>query len=64
MTWKVWVLAVALLCIFEGLIPFVAPKLWIESVREVGQMAKPDVVRKIGLILLLIGVVVIWLVCL
>lgn len=62
MTWKVWILAIALLFIFEGLIPFVAPKTWIESVREVGNKAKPEVVRRIGLILLMIGVAVIWLV--
>lgn len=62
MTWKVWVLAIALLFIFEGLMPFIAPKTWLETVREVGNKGKPEVVRQIGLILLMIGVAVIWLV--
>lgn len=60
MTWKVWILAIALLFIFEGLVSFVTPKTWIEAVRDIGQKAKSEVVRRIGLILLMIGVSIIW----
>ena len=60
MTWKVWILAIALLFIFEGLVAFVTPKRWIEAVRDIGQKAKSEVVRRIGLILLMIGVSIIW----
>ena len=60
MTLKVWILAIALLFIFEGLFPFVTPKTWIEAVRDIGQKAKPEIVRRIGLILLMIGVSIIW----
>lgn len=60
MTWKVWILAIALLFIFEGLVPFVTPKTWIEAVRDISEKAKPEVVRRIGLILLMIGVSIIW----
>jgi uncharacterized protein YjeT (DUF2065 family) len=60
MTCKVWILAIALLFIFEGLVPFVTPKTWIEAVRDIGEKAKPEVVRRIGLILLMIGVSIIW----
>lgn len=61
MTWQTWVLALALVCIIEGLIPFAAPDKWLESVQEIGRIGQPEVIRKIGLGLLLIGVGVIWL---
>jgi uncharacterized protein YjeT (DUF2065 family) len=38
----------------------VTPKTWIEAVRDIGEKAKPEVVRRIGLILLMIGVSIIW----
>ena len=60
MTVTVWILALALFCIFEGLIPFVAPEKWLDSVREIGRVARPETVRKIGLGLLLVGVGTIW----
>ena len=59
MSWETWVLAFALVCIIEGLIPFTAPEKWLDAVREIGQVASPDVIRKIGLGLLLVGVGVI-----
>ena len=31
MTWQTWVLAFALVCIIEGLIPFTAPEKWLVS---------------------------------
>ena len=62
MSWETWVLAFALVCVIEGLIPFTAPEKWLESVREIDRVASPDVIRKIGLGLLLVGVGVIWIV--
>ena len=61
MTWQTWVLAFALVCIIEGLIPFTAPEKWLESVREIGRIASAEVIRKIGLGVLLVGVGIIWL---
>lgn len=61
MSWQTWALAIALVCIIEGLIPFTAPDKWLDSVREIGRIATPAVIRKIGLGLLLFGVGVIWL---
>ena len=61
MTWQTWVLAFALVCIIEGLIPFTAPEKWLESVREIGRIASAEEKRKIGLGLLLVGVGIIWL---
>ena len=57
-----WILALALLCILEGIIPFVAPQRWIQAVRDIGKSATPEVVRKIGLTLLIVGVTAIWLI--
>lgn len=61
MGWKTWVLALALVCIIEGLVPFTAPQKWLDSVREIARVASPEIIRKIGLGLLLVGVGSIWL---
>ena len=61
MGWKTWVLALALVCIIEGIVPFTAPQKWLESVREIARVASPEIIRKIGLGLLLVGVGSIWL---
>ena len=42
MGWKTWVLALALVCIIEGLVPFAAPEKWLDSVREIGRVARPE----------------------
>ena len=59
MGWKTWVLA--LVCIIEGIVPFTAPQKWLDSVREIARVASPEIIRKIGLGLLLVGVGSIWL---
>lgn len=61
MGWKTWVLALALVCIIEGLVPFTAPQKWLDSVREIARVASPEIIRKIGLGLLLVGIGTIWL---
>lgn len=61
MGWETWVLALALVCIIEGLVPFTAPQKWLDSVREIARVASPEIIRKIGLGLLLVGVGTIWL---
>ncbi len=61
MGWKTWVLALALVCIIEGIVPFTAPQKWLDSVREIVRVASPEIIRKIGLGLLLVGVGSIWL---
>ena len=61
MGWKTWVLALALVCIIEGLVHFTAPQKWLDSVREIARVASPEIIRKIGLGLLLVGVGTIWL---
>ncbi len=61
MTWEVWVLGIALVCIIEGILPFAAPEKWLAAVREIGKSADPLTVRKIGLTLVCLGVSAIWL---
>ena len=40
--------AVALMLVFEGILPFVAPRLWRETMRRVGEMSDGQL-RFIGL---------------
>ena len=49
-------LALALMLIIEGLLPFVAPKVWRETFRRVIELSDGQI-RFIGLSSLLIGVV-------
>ena len=49
-------LALALMLVIEGLLPFVAPKIWRETFRRVIELSDGQI-RFIGLTSLLIGVV-------
>jgi uncharacterized protein YjeT (DUF2065 family) len=51
-------LAFALMLVFEGLLPFVAPRVWRESFRRIIEMADGQL-RFIGLTSMLVGVVLI-----
>lgn len=62
MSWKVWILALALVCIIEGIVPFVAPEKWIAAMKSIVEAGDVKTVRNAGLGLLLVGVGVIWLV--
>lgn len=62
MTVTTWILAIALVCIIEGFIPFLNPEGWLKMLREVGGSARPESVRRFGLGLLATGVAIIWFV--
>lgn len=64
MTLNDWILALALVCIIEGFMPFVAPHKWLEAVREISQTVSATAVRKFGFLLLALGVAIIWCVTL
>ncbi len=49
-------LALALMLVIEGLLPFIAPKLWRETFRRVTELADGQI-RFIGLSSLVIGVI-------
>ena len=50
-----------ILQLYEFSISYPWPEKWLDSVREIGRVARPETVRKIGLGLLLVGVGTIWL---
>ena len=51
-------LAVALMLVFEGLLPFVAPRVWRDTFRRITEMGDGQL-RFIGLSSMLVGVVLI-----
>jgi len=51
---EVLIAAIALLLIFEGLLPFVAPKLWQRVMREASEMPENQL-RILGFISIAIG---------
>ena len=59
--WKVLPVAIALVFIIEGMLPFISPRRWREMLAMVGQM-DDRVIRNIGLGSMLFGVVLLYLV--
>ena len=57
---KVWMLAIGLFFIFEGIVPFAAPGAYLKKIREIARIATPENIRMIGFILLFLGVVLLW----
>lgn len=53
---NILLLAFALMLVLEGLLPFIAPRLWRETFRRVTEMSDGQI-RFIGLSSMLIGVV-------
>lgn len=54
--WTTFLLAVALMLVIEGLLPFLAPRVWKETFQKVSQLADGQI-RFLGLSSILIGVV-------
>jgi uncharacterized protein YjeT (DUF2065 family) len=59
--WQVLPVAIALVLILEGLLPFISPRSWRNLVLQVVQM-EDRVIRNVGLGSMLLGVVVLYLV--
>jgi uncharacterized protein YjeT (DUF2065 family) len=59
--WKVLPVAIALVFIIEGMLPFISPRRWREMLAMVGQM-DDRVIRNIGLGSMLFGVFLLYLV--
>ena len=59
--WKVLPVAIALVFIIEGMLPFISPRRWREMLAMVAQM-DDRVIRNIGLGSMLFGVVLLYLV--
>ena len=60
MDWADFFRALALMLVFEGMMPFISPRGWRKTMQQASQM--PDhVLRIIGLVSMLVGVVVLTL---
>ena len=57
---KVIILALAVMCVFESLMPLVLPEAWQRALREMAG-ADPVMVRKIAAGVMAAGLAVIWL---
>ena len=53
--------AVALMLVFEGVFPFVAPRVWRETMRRVGELTDGQL-RFVGLGSMLVGLAVLFIV--
>lgn len=53
---EIFLAAIALVFIFEGLLPFVAPKLWQSVMNEASQMPE-NALRMMGLVSIVIGLI-------
>ncbi len=56
-----WLLALGLMLVFEGLMPFVSPKAWRSVVSQITQR-RDGQIRFSGLLGILAGLVLLWLV--
>ncbi|VAW50351.1 hypothetical protein MNBD_GAMMA05-1374 [hydrothermal vent metagenome] len=59
--WESIVPALALMLVFEGMLPFISPKNWRNAMSQAAQ--QPDnVLRTLGLLSMLAGVIILYLV--
>ena len=61
MYWTEILTAVALLLVIEGMLPFISPKKYRQMVAEISQLGDNQI-RNIGLVVMIIGVLVLFLV--
>lgn len=59
--WADLIRALALVCVIEGLMPFIAPQRWRETILRLAEVA-PRQLRIFGAVMIAIGVVVLQLV--
>jgi len=61
MNWKDFLAAMALVLIFEGLIPFFSPQGYKNMVQQMSEMPV-QTLRSVGLVLMILGVIFLYLV--
>jgi hypothetical protein len=61
MNWEDFLAALALVLIFEGLIPFFSPQGYKNMVQQMATMP-PQTLRNVGLVLMVLGVIFLYLV--
>jgi len=59
MSYQLLLTAVALMLVFEGILPFIAPNLWRETFRRLTEMGDGQI-RFIGLTSMLVGLLILF----
>ena len=54
-----FLMALALMLVLEGVLPFIAPNLWRETFRKITQMSDGQI-RFVGLSSMIVGLVILW----
>ena len=54
-----FLMALALMLIFEGVLPFIAPTLWRDTFRKITQMSDGQI-RFVGLSSMIVGLLMLW----
>ena len=54
-----FLMALALMLILEGVLPFIAPNLWRDTFRKITQMSDGQI-RFIGLSSMIVGLLILW----
>ena len=54
-----FLMALALMLIFEGVLPFIAPNLWRDTFRKITQMNDGQI-RFVGLSSMIVGLLMLW----
>lgn len=60
---KVLLLAVGFACVFESLMPLIAPRLWQDTLRRISGLGE-DEVRRMAFVVAIAGLALIWMVTL
>ena len=58
-TGTVFLMALALMLILEGVLPFLAPNLWRETFKKITQMSDGQI-RFVGLSSMIVGLLMLW----
>ncbi|MBT8089771.1 MAG: DUF2065 domain-containing protein [Gammaproteobacteria bacterium] len=59
MYWKEILTAIALVCVIEGMLPFISPAKYRQMVAEIAQL-RDSQIRNIGLVVMIVGLLVLF----
>ncbi|MFO7580058.1 DUF2065 domain-containing protein [Nitrosomonas halophila] len=59
--WDTFLMAIALMLVLEGILPFISPKAWRETFQKLLQLEDSQI-RFIGLSAMLVGLIILYLV--
>jgi uncharacterized protein YjeT (DUF2065 family) len=58
MTWSIFISAIGLLLVFEGILPFISPAFWRNAIQQIAHQ-NDRVLRIIGLVSMLLGLMLV-----